>query len=482
MPTYTAVAVDRLIESRGSKSMATSKSIHESKFERRNNIPNSSFNRSKNGSGSELERKTILSNIKMDDTNGKSSVNGDRKDHWTQISPALYTIPKPTPLPDSPSSYPDSPSSFPPSPYIINHKRRGPRLSKSFTEDDFGTQQLALDGEKIDENLRDTEEELPSTSADDLSVSRETANNVKEDNLLFPTDNLGKGGEVAGLREGGLLHQDLPNGSAGQNGTMKSVAFNLRKGGEADDFFDPQESLSVRSFGESENNGGLQHSLSSMTPMGEFYDAWEELSSENGPQLPANDFENELREIRLSLLMEIEKRKQVEEVLSNMQTQWQRIRERLSLVGLNIPPNLVAGEELDNEQPDDQVDDLCQQVQTIRFVSESIGRGITKAEMETEVEAQIESKNFEIARLWDKLNYYEAVNREMSQRNQEAIESARRLRQIRKRRQKKWIWGSIAATITLGSAVLAWSYFSTGKESSSLNQSRSLEGDSASEL
>lgn len=146
-----------------------------------------------------------------------------------------------------------------------------------------------------------------------------------------------------------------------------------------------------------------------------------ELSSENGPQLPANDFENELREIRLSLLMEIEKRKQVEEVLSNMQTQWQRIRERLSLVGLNIPPNLVAGEELDNEQPDDQVEDLCQQVQTIRFVSESIGRGITKAEMETEVEAQIESKNFEIARLWDKLNYYEAVNREMSQRNQEAI-------------------------------------------------------------
>lgn len=61
-------------------------------------------------------------------------------------------------------------------------------------------------------------------------------------------------------------------------------------------------------------------------------------------------------------------------------------------------------------------------------------------------------------------------------------ETARCLRQIRKRRQKKWIWGSIAATITLGSAVLAWSYFSTGRESSSLDQSHSLEGDSASEL
>lgn len=481
MPTYTAIAMDRLIESGGSKSTTTSKSIHESKFERRINVPNSSFDRSKNGSSSKLERKIIQTNVKMDDTNGKPSIIGDRKDHWTQISPALYTIPKPTPLPDSPS-FPDSPSSFPPSPYIINHKRRGPRLSQSFTEDDFGTQQQALDGEKIDEKLRDTKKDLPSTSVDDPSISRETVNCAKEDNLLFTTDNLVKGGEVTDLCDGEILHQDLHNGSAGQNGTMKFVAFNLRRGGEADDFFDPQESLSVRSFGESESNGGFQRCLSSMTPMGEFYDAWEELSSENGPQIPTNDFENELREIRLSLLTEIEKRKQVEEVLTNMQTQWQRIRERLSLVGLNFPPNPVAGEELDNEQPDDQVEDLCQQVHILRVVSESIGKGIAKAELETEIEAQIESKNFEIARLWDRLNYYEAVNREMSQRNQEAIETARRLRQIRKRRQKKLIWGSIAATITIGSAVLAWSYFSTGRESSSLDQSRSLEGDSASEL
>lgn len=274
MPTYTAIAVDRLIESGGSKSMTTSKSIHESKFERRNNIPNSSFDRSKNSSSSKLERKIIQSNAKMDDTNSKSSVTGDRKDHWTQISPALYTIPKPTPLPDSPS-YPDSPSSFPPSPYIINHKRRGPRLSQSFTEDDFGTQHQALNGEKIDENLRDTEKELPSTFVDDPSISRETVNCAKENNLLFTTDNLVKDGEVTDLCDGELFHQDLHNGSAGQNGTMKSVAFNLRRGGEVDDFFDPQESLSVRSFGESESNGGLQRCLSSMTPMGEFYDAWE---------------------------------------------------------------------------------------------------------------------------------------------------------------------------------------------------------------
>lgn len=146
-----------------------------------------------------------------------------------------------------------------------------------------------------------------------------------------------------------------------------------------------------------------------------------ELSSENGPQIPTHDFENELREIRLSLLMEIEKRKHVEEALSNMQTQWQRIREQLSLVGLNFPPCPVAGDGLDNERLDDQVEDLFQQVHIVRFVSDSIGRGIAKAEVETEMEAQVESKNIEMARLWDKLNYYEAVNREMSQRNQEAL-------------------------------------------------------------
>ncbi|CAN4080103.1 unnamed protein product [Withania somnifera] len=454
--------------------MPTSKSILDSKFERRNNIPNSSFNRSKNDSSSKLERKTILSS----NTNGKSSMTGDGKDHWTQISPALYTIPKPTPLPDSPS-FQDSPSSFPPSPYIINHKRRGPRLSESFSEDDFGIQQQELDGEKVDENLKDMEKELPSASLDDPSISSETVNCQEEDNLLFTTDNLGMGGQMTDLCDGEILPQDSHNVSARQNGTMKSVAFNLRRVGEADDFFDTQESLSAKSFSESENNGGLQRCLSSMTPMGEFYDAWEELSSENGPQIPTNDLENELREIRLSLFTEIEKRKQVEEVLTNMQTQWQRICERLSLAGLNFPPNLIAREQLDNEQPDDQVEDLCQQVHIIRFISDSIGRGIAKAEVETEIESQIESKNFEIDRLWDRLNYYEAVNREMSQRNQEAIETARRLRQIRKRRQKKWIWGSIAATITLGSAVLAWSYFSTESESSSLNQSHSHEGDSA---
>ncbi|EEF46710.1 hypothetical protein RCOM_1377650 [Ricinus communis] len=84
------------------------------------------------------------------------------------------------------------------------------------------------------------------------------------------------------------------------------------------------------------------------------------------------------------------------------------------LTPLAFPFALPEGEVLSN------VEELCQQVYLARFVLGSIGMGIAKAEGEMMKEAQIEVKNFEIARLWDRLHYYEAVNREMSQRNQEA--------------------------------------------------------------
>ena len=117
--------------------------------------------------------------------------------------------------------------------------------------------------------------------------------------------------------------------------------------------------------------------------------------------------------------MEIEKRKQAEEALNNMQNVWQAISQQLSFVGLTLPADLAVGE--DGKMDVDVAQELSQQVSVARFVSDSIGRGIAKAQVETEMEAQIESKNFEIARLWDRLHYYDAVNREMSQRNQEAL-------------------------------------------------------------
>lgn len=125
--------------------------------------------------------------------------------------------------------------------------------------------------------------------------------------------------------------------------------------------------------------------------------------------------------MRLNLLLEIERRKQAEEALENLQNQWQMLSQHLSLVGLSLPPPPALTDEKDEQSCINPGEELCQQIFIAHFVSASLGRGCSRAEVELELEPQIEAKNFEIARLCDRLHYYEAANREMSQRNQEAV-------------------------------------------------------------
>ncbi|KAM0022258.1 hypothetical protein Hdeb2414_s0023g00626591 [Helianthus debilis subsp. tardiflorus] len=364
---FTTLALDRLIEPKDSKPMAPGKSVSDSRMDIQIN-------------GSEKPP-----NIR------NSTKNIDKRHHWNQISPALYTTPEPTPLPDVPSSFASSP-------YVVNHKRRGPRLSKAFSEDDAAIRQALAD--------KTTNDRVRSLEAEDIESCR--------------VDNL-------------------------------------------DDFFDPQDSLSVSSSTDQGSSYGAVRSLNLNSSVSEFYDAWEELSSESGSQILSNDVEAELRDIRLSLLTEVDKRKQAEDCINDMKSQWRRVCQQLSLIGLNLPEDLVM---LKDQSEDDLEKELSRQINVIRFVSNSIGRGIAKAEIEAEMEVQLESKNFEIARLLDRLRYYEAVNHEMSQRNQETIETVRRARQGRKRRQR-WFWSSIVAAVTIGSAALAWSYLPS-REGSSL--------------
>lgn len=135
--------------------------------------------------------------------------------------------------------------------------------------------------------------------------------------------------------------------------------------------------------------------------------------------------EEELGEMRLCLAMETEKRKQAEEALENMQRRWERMREHLSLVGLTLPTNSTWKNETMDFDSSGEVVLVCQQVQVIRFVSESIGRGIAKAEIRTEMENQLEAKDIEITRLCDRLHYYKVVNREMSEMNQQPLAGKR---------------------------------------------------------
>ncbi|GKA90449.1 heat shock cognate 70 kDa protein 2, partial [Tanacetum coccineum] len=144
------------------------------------------------------------------------------------------------------------------------------------------------------------------------------------------------------------------------------------------------------------------------------------LAPETGIQHTATDAEGELCELQTGFLMEVEKRKQAETRLNDMISQWGRIREQLYVVGLSLPEDLTM---LDDEPANDPGEELYRQVDHLRFISNSVRRGIARAELEVEMESQMQSKNFEIARLLDKLHYYEAVNHKMSQRNQESIGS-----------------------------------------------------------
>ncbi|KAL3844731.1 hypothetical protein ACJIZ3_002134 [Penstemon smallii] len=452
-----AIAFDRLIEPGTAKSMSPRRIYADSKLERRNTTPNPKPDKGTHASNSKLERRgSVPPNVRLEsgvnipsipkhDRRNSTSTSTtslvERKHQWTDISPALYATPESTPLPDSPSS-------FLPSPYVINHKRRGPRLKKSFSDDDVGTCKQPTDEIKVDENGNVAEKELVSVDKDDNFIPKEIVDSTMDDGFISTDVGHAKENYLNGC-DGEHGSRVITNDSAGQNGVVKSVTFDLQQDDEFDDFVDPQDSISVMSIGESEGNAGLERSLNSTTPLAEFYDAWEELSSESGPQLPMPDIENEVRGIRLSLLMEIDKRKQAEESLNIMREQWQRIREQLSLVGLTLPVDPTTLPE--GDQPIDPAAEVCQQVFLARFVSNSIGRGIAKAEVEMEMEAQLKLKNVEIARLWDRLRYYEAVNQEMSQRNQEVVETARRLRQQKKRRQR-WVMGSIATLSILGSA------------------------------
>lgn len=57
---------------------------------------------------------------------------------------------------------------------------------------------------------------------------------------------------------------------------------------------------------------------------------------------------------------------------------------------------------------------------------------------------------------------------------------ARRDRHKMKRRQR-WVWGSIATAITLGTAALVWSYFPTDKASPTPSTSNAPDHDDCAE-
>jgi len=202
------------------------------------------------------------------------------------------------------------------------------------------------------------------------------------------------------------------------------------KNDEIDAFLELQDSMSVASNTEADDAGMQERWWKPSSPFGtsvgtpgaEFYDAFEEISSDGGTR-SSRAMDDDLREMRLSLLMEIERRKQAEEALEIWQKEWKKLSHHLSHVALSLPSPSIA-EDTDDSSVDPGAE-LCQQITVSQLVAAAIAQGFARAEVESEMETVIAAKNFEIARLSDRVQYYEAANREMSQRNQEAIEMSR---------------------------------------------------------
>ncbi|XP_006647759.2 uncharacterized protein LOC102710093 [Oryza brachyantha] len=383
------------------------------------------------------------------------------------VSVTLYAAPESSSLPDSPSSFQGSWS-----PYLVNHKRRGPCLAKTLSQGDVGSEcsqpNLPVTLPLLPRRSQSFEVQEPELAFQQASNGALEGDNGVVENLERQNGMLQKGkGTVSGEDEHDKAEFEFQHGNldalvrpvnvvrSANGGTPRNVINN-------DAFFELQDSLSVASNSEAEDAGGHERWWKPSSPFGtsvgtpgaEFYDAFEEISSD-GATRSSQCMDDDLREMRLSLLMEIEKRKQAEEALENWQKEWKKLSDHLSLIALTLPPPSLA-ENTDDSSMDPGAE-LCQQITVSQLVAAAIAGGFARAEVESDMETAIAGKNFEIARLSDRVQYYEAANREMSQRNQEAIEMSRQQRSIRKKRQK-WFWGSVGLAVTLGTAAIAWSY------------------------
>lgn len=97
-----------------------------------------------------------------------------------------------------------------------------------------------------------------------------------------------------------------------------------------------------------------------------------------------------------------------------MRSQYERMSDLMSQAGLTFPsfPSAIDNMQLEN----DSIDQFSQEIYVARFVAEAVGRGLARAEAEGVAATIIESKDQEILRLQNRLQYCETVNHELSQR------------------------------------------------------------------
>ncbi|RWW35942.1 hypothetical protein BHE74_00059074 [Ensete ventricosum] len=224
----------------------------------------------------------------------------------------------------------------------------------------------------------------------------------------------GKGNEESGRLDASCRGEEKIT-----NGLEREVVDRgVGEGDDADGFWSPREPRSVTSCCSGGSSAGFGSRTSNHT---EFYDAIEDFISDGSPSHSSLSssikYDSELCTLRVNLIEEIERRKTTEMALLHMQTQWRSLADSLSQIGVTYPASQQAG----GFQLEIDPAELCQEILVTRYVSEAIERGLARAETEAAAQAVVDMKNHEISRLRERIHYYEAVNREMSLRNQEII-------------------------------------------------------------
>ncbi|KAL3686122.1 hypothetical protein R1sor_004144 [Riccia sorocarpa] len=460
-------------------------------------------------------------------------IESDRRSSAKQVSPSMEKQGHPTqaerrplyaaayPYPSVPlSARPRSPSptDFSPSPYVVNHKRRVPNGFDS-------KQALQQNGFHVSEKIpgsRPTESQdlVSRTGKENVSVDSRSLNALegkqahghgsltrelesknsgvgKEDHLEVKKKSFDD--SFRHFRFSGIEEKLKGRRAGGEQRDMNSGADNTRGKQKLEERLELQTSVKERTkigSGSASTSTRSPHAppsdSSSMTAE-EWFDAPDAPLSEDSSDdeahrntsiksVPSSRGDPD-PDIASHLAEEIKRRIRAEEALIALQQQRDGMLQLLSSAGISVSPSDPSklgehGLEIGISQFE------AEKLAVARTVAVAVARGAMKAEAEAELQSVLAEKSKEIARLRDKLQYYETLNHEMSQRNQEAIEIARQTRRRRQRRQRFAVLGVSAAICVGVSAAVVYHYVSweqirslTGSASSSGDQLKSESGE-----
>ncbi|XP_021968913.1 uncharacterized protein LOC110864156 [Helianthus annuus] len=246
---------------------------------------------------------------------------------------------------------------------------------------------------------------------------------------------------------------EVQSGGNGEEKMLDSCLFDSDDDGFADARCDSVSIASSIDVDDDFGRLGFEDMSVVSNQIGDYYDAVEDFSSDGSMSSIAScrgNLELELRSTRLNLLVEIEKRKAAEDDVAAMFTHWHRVSNFLLAPSSSDCSSTIQFDI-------NAVKQLSEEVIVARFVADSLGKAEAKAEAELAAQVIIASKDKEICRLRDRMQYYEAMIHEMSQNNLESMEVARRHRE-RKRGHRKWLWGCIGMSIAIGASIIAYSY------------------------